>query len=521
METKHLTNDALLDLLEDGGSPESRVHLAGCAACRSELDLLRPIREDLGGLARARADAKDPEIVRKIMGRLGPTSHRKVYRRRVAPWRWIAGAAAAAAAVIAIVLSVQKPAEPPAPDTAVTPAPQAPLPPEPRPPAPKPEPVRTPAPKTIPPAPKPPPAPEPAPPAPPVPKPKPPTPEPTPPPKKAAPPAPKETKPEPVFVTIARVEGIVEREQDDKWARLATDEELRWNAGTPLRSKGSVARFTLADGVRVTLWPRSELHLVSAQPPTLSFDKGWVYCVVPPEKGRDFRIATPDARVAVTGTRFGVRRHADHTQVIVSDGEVRVSNDKGERRVPAGTGLIVRKQRAPGKPRIVDVDSLLSWGREIGPREKGLFRYTFENGRRPYPWTSGTVVPGPARGINRHCMQSEGDSIGADLSRVNRRHTVYRKGLLVRVRFYATDGDEFWIQFFSERLKDNFRFHLRGISTGKWETFELPLSDLYLLSDRNSHPQEGERLTWLSMGVAGATGPVYFDDVELVEVQPR
>jgi hypothetical protein len=68
------------------------------------------------------------------------------------------------------------------------------------------------------------------------------------------------------------------------------------------------------------------------------------------------------------------------------------------------------------------------------------------------------------------------------------------------------------------RTGDNFRYELKSIGTGKWETVEIPLADFYRLID-STHPQEGDRFTWFNISVSGAVGALYFDDIELVEVQ--
>ena len=51
-----------------------------------------------------------------------------------------------------------------------------------------------------------------------------------------------------------------------------------------------------------------------------------------------------------------------------------------------------------------------------------------------------------------------------------------------------------------------------------WRCCEIPIAEFYRLAD-GSHPQEGDHFTWMDFAVAGANGPVYFDDIELVEVQ--
>jgi hypothetical protein len=93
-----------------------------------------------------------------------------------------------------------------------------------------------------------------------------------------------------------------------------------------------------------------------------------------------------------------------------------------------------------------------------------------------------------------------------------------RGTLKFRLRYWTTGADVLWIQLFSERVQDNFRYDVKEPAHGKWEALEIPLSDFTRLAD-GSRAREGDRFTWLNVSVSGPTGAVYFDDVELVELQ--
>jgi len=494
-----LTNDLLLEDRSDIGA-----HVASCAACRARKGQLERIASELVEIGRAARP--DEALVGRIAARLAP--RRRFVARRRSAWPWLAGAAAAAALVAVLIVATRPSPPEPAPVASAPPKPAPPEPPpveEPRPEPPKPAPV--PEPRPLPPPEKP-VAPEP--PRPPEPKPVP-APEPKPAPPPPVEPRPRETKPDVKLLAVALVEGAVE--MDGK--KLERGKDAPWDG--ELRAPEKLARIRTADGVVVTLRGKTALKVSTVEPPALFLEQGEVYCDAPPKAGRQFSVVTVDGRVEVTGTQFSVKRAADHTEVVVVGGEVAVSNDKGETRIPAGNGASVRKSAAPARPRPVDVDRMAAWRRELDGPETARFRYDFEDGRRPYPWVAGKVGTGPARGLNRSALEAEGGNVNADLSRVDRRVPIYKANLVVRFRYHVPAGTEIWIQFFGERAKDNFRMDVKPVAAGKWETVELPLADFYRLED-NSQLLDGDRLSWFNLNATGGQGQAWFDDIELVEV---
>jgi hypothetical protein len=509
MECRDLTNDVLTEPL----SADAREHFERCAACRARRLDLRSLEAGLSALGRALPKSANPALVRRILTRIPKQAPRS-------GWRWAAGVAPAAALHLVGICAAHKPARPepstPRDTVAVPAAPPIemvldPVPPPP--PAPKPvdpAPAPTPAPPLLPPppvTPDPVPAPKPVEPDKPAPRPveapKPPTP----------PPA---TKPARVFLALAAVEGPLELQDGDSWKRIARTAE--WDGTAALRSSDKLARFTMPDGTRATLRPRTELRLLSTAPPSLSLERGEAFFDVIPGPNRSFSVVTPDARVQVTGTQFSVKR-TDHTEVYVSSGEVRVSNDKGEVNVPAGTATSAKKGATPAKAKAFDSERANAWRRELDGVEVSRFRYDFEDGRLPFPWSTGRVVNfGPARGLNRFSIQG-GPGIDCDLTRVDKRVWSVKPGLTLRLRYWTQGAEAIWIQLSCPRTQDNFRYELKYVATGKWETVEIPVASFYRLLDLNSHPQDGDVFSWFNIAVAGAKGDLYFDDIELVEIQ--
>jgi len=326
---------------------------------------------------------------------------------------------------------------------------------------------------------------------------------------------PPETRPARTVVAIGGVEGALELQDGAAWRKIAKGSD--WDEAAVLRSGDKLGRFTLPDGTRATLRPHTELRLLAAAPFTLGLDRGEAFFEVLPGPERRFSVVTPDARIQVTGTRFSVKR-GDHTEVVVTGGEVAVANDKGEVSVPAGSGMSVRKGAAPNKARSVDADRAAAWRRELDGVDIPRFRHDFEDGRVPPAWQNNPkIATGPARGLNRFCLEGA-PGIDADLSRLDKRITTVRGTMRVGFRYWAADADQIIIQLFSEKARDNFRYDLKTLGRGKWESVEIPLADFYRLAD-GSRIQEGDRFTWFNFTVTGTTGPVYFDDIELVEVQ--
>ena len=506
MKCGDLTND----LLAEPAVPDVREHLATCADCRARAAELGALAGDLAELGRALPSSENPALVRRIQSRL---QRKNALRHRVqtsSAGRWFAAAAAAALVVIALAVATRQP-PPQEPPIVATPEKQtietAPLPvppPLPKPPPREPEPVpapKEPVPTLKPPEPPPTVVPEPKPPEPEKPAPKPVEPE-----KPRV--APTEVKPTRVFIAIANIEGTLELNG------RKIEKGAEWEKDATLRAGDRLSRVTLADGTRLTLRPHAELQLQGIE--TLAMERGEIFCEVIPGAGRRLAVVTPDATIQVTGTQFAVKR-TDHTEVVVAAGEVKVSNDKGESILPAGTGATARKSSAPTKPRIADVDAMITWRRAADPPETPRFRFDFEDGRKPIPWQNAKVVAGPVRGLNKFCLEGS-PGIDLDFSKVDKRVYTVKGALRLRFRCYATSGDSFQVQFSDDRVKDNFKYDVAKLVHNRWEVFDVPLSDFYLMADGAARIQEGDRFNWLNINIANAMGPVYFDDIELVEV---
>lgn len=107
----HVSDDRMVDLLEDGGTPVDWAHVAGCQECRVRLEEARSAL----GLAMA-TDVPEPPglyweaLRRNVSRRIGEEPPTRK------PWGWALPLAAAVAAVVVIGLVL--PGQPPAPPKA-------------------------------------------------------------------------------------------------------------------------------------------------------------------------------------------------------------------------------------------------------------------------------------------------------------------------------------------------------------------------------------------------------------------
>jgi hypothetical protein len=299
--------------------------------------------------AQVRGPEADPRIVEEVRAGLAsrpdPRRARAVHRvaralRQDRRRRILLRAAAAAVLLLAFAALWARRDGPEPPPRPVAIQPRPPEPPEP--PAPVPAP---PIPVPPLPAPAPPPGPPPLPPPPapaPVPPPVPPAPPPVvPPPSEPAPPPP------PTRVAVAKLHGDVVV-VDDGAERKA--EALL--AGQGVRVVSGSGRLLFADGTRLDLGPGTRVANVEAAPAkSVRLEQGDLLATVTKQPaGAPLQLRTPHTEVSVLGTTLRVLADAARSQVLVSDGQVRVR------------GLVL------------SAGSLLEAGREGAPRVRPLSR---------------------------------------------------------------------------------------------------------------------------------------------------
>ena len=143
---------------------------------------------------------------------------------------------------------------------------------------------------------------------------------------------------------------------------------FNWNRITDLTAYaatgiGERRQLTLVDGSQVELNTDSALDLDfdrSSRAVRLRRGEAWFH--VAKAGGRPFRVATSNALVTVTGTRFYVRRDDRQTRVMVEEGHVEVAPASGGAsvRLQAGQGALVEGDAVQATP-LIDPLTVGAW----------------------------------------------------------------------------------------------------------------------------------------------------------------
>lgn len=127
---------------------------------------------------------------------------------------------------------------------------------------------------------------------------------------------------------------------------------------------GEVAAFTLPDGSSVTLAPNTFVSgAMSNSDRTVTLLSGRAFFKVWPDEDRPFALDVLNTQILVLGTAFDVHLRPDDVRISVTEGVVRVSNERqlGEaHELNAGEMLVATSDGAPGEVMPIDAASL-SW----------------------------------------------------------------------------------------------------------------------------------------------------------------
>jgi transmembrane sensor len=131
---------------------------------------------------------------------------------------------------------------------------------------------------------------------------------------------------------------------------------------------GSVKAVPMQDGSTITLNTDSDIRVaMSDTERRVDLDKGEAFFEVAKDLKRPFVVRVGDERVIAVGTKFSVRREADHVRVIVTEGRVRIERAEAHQHVAAAllsrgsvavagaAGVLVQDEALP------DVEDRLSW----------------------------------------------------------------------------------------------------------------------------------------------------------------
>ncbi len=129
---------------------------------------------------------------------------------------------------------------------------------------------------------------------------------------------------------------------------------------------GSIKEVPMKDGSTITLNTDTDIRVaISVTERRVDLDKGEAFFEVAKDLNRPFVVHIGDERVIAVGTKFSVRREADHVRVVVTEGRVRVERaeahhaaalvSKGSVALAGAAGVLVQDEA------LLEVEERLSW----------------------------------------------------------------------------------------------------------------------------------------------------------------
>jgi transmembrane sensor len=154
-------------------------------------------------------------------------------------------------------------------------------------------------------------------------------------------------------------------------ACLAAAIVVGWTAwshqGTSYRTAiGGIAAISMKDGSTVTLNTNSGIRVaLNETERRVDLERGEAFFDVAKDPNRPFVVRVGDQRVIAVGTKFSVRREANHVRVTVTEGRVRVEHS--EPHAPAEAALI-----SAGGVAVAGAAGVLVQDKSLSDAEEGL-----------------------------------------------------------------------------------------------------------------------------------------------------
>ncbi|HVE40580.1 MAG TPA: FecR domain-containing protein [Planctomycetota bacterium] len=509
-------DDLVLGYLDGSLSPEEIARLdealrsdPALGARFARLALLEGLLPELAAeeLPEPALEVLEPAPVKPTRRRLAPSGTRRALRTAPAPLPWGKIAAGVLLGLAALFFMSRRPEPKPEPPPVAV-----------RKPAPEPRAaVPTPAAPAAPVAPQEVPAPAPAPtPETPAPQPLPQTPTPTP----AAPPPPEAPRPrvtqaEPGWAVVTRSEGSVTLVGANGRTPLQVGAELR--AGDALETAGAAAlSFRYPDGTLIEAQPDTSLADASSDGrpgKTLRLSRGSIAAQVatqPP--GTPFVIQTPQATATVVGTALSLSVTPTATRLDVREGRVRLSRKSDNKSADVAAGqFAVAGPGAEPRPQLLAKKP----AEEPPALPPALFRFDFEDGRRPELWEGGVVEAGPKRDGSKFCLNA--DKLSLTLGGKKPLALRYSDDLVLSFdHWVAPPGSRLSIRLMN--ASQNFAFTFTGMQVAceTWSRFSMPIKDMF--ADTSRRFRDGDRISSLTIFVESRPKAIlYVDNLEVIE----
>jgi ferric-dicitrate binding protein FerR (iron transport regulator) len=344
-----------------------------------------------------------------------------------------------------------------------------------------------------------------------------------------APPEPAATRPAEPAVIIAvleRCEGDVS--VTSSAGRLPSRQNQALSAGQGLATAGARSRAVVRfpDGTRMELGEKSTLGQISdhtgargigrwmeLQEGTLTLD------VAPQPADRAMLIASPHGEARVVGTVL---------RLVVEPGE------KGSTRLEVLEGKVRLTRQGAGVDVHGGFTATAAAGGELAARPlpkllpETLCKFTFEDGRLPKAFESGTLERGPERAGSRFCIAGAmipgGTSGGhVKLNDDGKGLFVYSDDLFLAFDYWADDSVRTLdLHMWSRAQQTTFGTTVWNTPREQWTHLVLPLADFVRTeAERLLHLKPGEAVPnlWIQAGQVG--GKLYLDNLEILRIRKR
>ncbi len=240
--------------------------------------------------------------------------------------------------------------------------------------------------------------------------------------------------------------------------------------------------------------------------------------------GAVLTFATPHARVTVVGTRILLSVLADRTRLEVSEGRALFESLVDGKTIEVGAGQQALAVQPPATAASTSAPALTA-SPDASTRTV-ILSFDFEDGAMPTNFSMGQVAEGPAREGSRYAM------MGSLVHSVTTARTqAWGVSLKAPTLFHVSGKQvlsfDYWldpasaymsITYWNHDRSQNYGFFIWKPVHGSWGHAEIRLADFKGALHKDRPPQDGDRITSLSIfgGVLGGK-PLFVDNIKLAE----
>ncbi len=188
--------------------------------------------------------------------------------------------------------------------------------------------------------------------------------------------------------------------------------------------------------------------------------------------------------------------------------------------IPAGMGISVSKSKAPGTPKPMKLAKYFGWC----PGET-LYKFDFEDGKRPAIFDLGIVKKGPARRSDNYCLLAESCGYKRHAVRINSSGSevfTYSGALVISFDYWVGKKTTFVsIHLRNKTQKQDYHFSLRDIRREKWTRATIRFADLQPTSDKTRSFDKGDVISEVQLfTLQEPEYSLYIDNVAITRYAP-